>query len=141
MHIQTKSLVIIIVAVIILVAAGGFGYFKWISKNVDVITPEQKAKITEQKKLEPVALPDPEKQLDAVKQKYPQVITGTIRFFDANGSYKTTIKAADGTEYTLQPAQPKSIYESYGVKNGGRVQVSAKVLAGNKIEWALMKPL
>ena len=89
----------------------------------------------------PPALVDPAKQLQDMQKDYPQIITGTIKFFDTKTSFKSTITTDSGTEYILQPAQPESVYESFGAKNGGKVQVNAKMAGNGNIDWVLMKPI
>ena len=79
--------------------------------------------------------------LEIIKKNYPEVITGVIKFFDKNNYFKATLKTDAGIEYILWPAQPKSVYESFGAKDGGRVQVNGKPLEDGKLNWALMKPI
>lgn len=83
----------------------------------------------------------PAQQLEQIQKNYPEIITGVINFLDTKNSYKTTITADDGKQYTLWPPQPESIYESFGAENGGKVQVNGKPLTGNMLSWALMKPI
>lgn len=85
--------------------------------------------------------PDPAKELEKIKNDYPEEIQGTITFFDKGNVFKTTLTTDDGKVYTLMPAQPKSVYESFGAKNGGEIKLRAKLLEDNKINWALMEPI
>jgi hypothetical protein len=81
-----------------------------------------------------------EQQMNQIKKDFPEVITGTIHFLDTKNSLKTTIKTDDGKEYTLWPSQPESVYESFGAKDGGKVEIQAKAPQDGKVQWELMKP-
>jgi len=54
---------------------------------------------------------------------------------------KTTVKADDGKEYTLWPPQAKSIYESFGIKDGQRVEIQGRVNSQGNLEWGSMSPI
>lgn len=88
-----------------------------------------------------VKLPDINQQEAQIKIDYPQVIDGVITFLDAGTVLKTTIKATDGKVYELYPAQPESVYMSFGAKNGGQVEIQGKVLDAGKLSWGAMKPI
>jgi len=83
----------------------------------------------------------PAQQLEKTKKDYPEVIQGIISFLDTKNSLKTTVKTDDGKEYILWPPQPKSVYESFGAKNNGRVEIQARFLEEGKLGWGLMKPI
>lgn len=84
---------------------------------------------------------DPIEHLGQIKRDYPEVVRGVIVFLDTKNSLKTTVKADDGKEYVLWPAQPKSVYESFGAKDGGRVELQGRFPGGGKLEWGLIKPI
>jgi hypothetical protein len=140
---QQKIILFIILILFVVIAFGaGIYYFLFISQGVKTgsignVDLEQRI----QRKVRPPIPPDPAKQLEEINKNYPEVIMGVIKFFDTKNSFKATLKTDDGTEYILWPAQPKSVYESFGVKNGGKVQVNGKPLEGGKLRWALMKPI
>lgn len=141
---QQKKITLFIILILFVVIAFGAGiyYFLFISQGVKTgsignVDLEQII----QRKVRPPIPPDPAKQLEEIKKNYPEVIIGVIKFFDTKNSFKATLKTDDGIEYILWPAQPKSVYESFGAKNGGKVQVNGKPLEDGKLNWALMKPI
>lgn len=83
----------------------------------------------------------PEEQLAKIKTEYPEVIKGVITFFDTKTLWKATIRTKDGKEYILWPSQPKSVYEFFGVKSGGNVEVQGRFSGDDRIEWKLIKPI
>ena len=85
--------------------------------------------------------PAPAKELERLQAAFPEVITGIIKFSGTANSFTATLKTDSGTEYILMPTQPKSVYESFGVEDGSRIQLNGKILTGNQLNWVLMKPI
>lgn len=141
---QSQKIILLIILILIVAAVLGIGiYYFFLNLRSVIIGPVNNIGLqqkTQQKAQSPIP-PDPAKQLEEINRNYPEVITGVIKFFDAKNSFKATLKTDDGIEYILWPAQPKSVYESFGAKNGGKVQVNGKLLEGGKLGWALMKPI
>lgn len=136
---------IIIILVIIIAIAGGIYYIVFVLNGVKAPSGDARLQARLQARMQQIAQapppPDPAKQLETIQKNYPEIITGTIRFFDTKNSFKATLTTDAGIEYLLWQAQPKAIYESFGAKNGGKVQVNGKPLDGGKLSWALMKPI
>ena len=97
-------------------------------------------KLITQQAQKPITPPSQAQQLQTIKQNFPEVINGTIKFLDTKDSLKTTLETAGGKIYILWPAQPEAVYQSLGVNNGNKVQVNGKA-NGDKLLWALMKPI
>lgn len=136
-----KKTILLIFAVLILILlagaiAQGMGIIDL--RKIKIFNNNPRQDVSQNNNLAP-KLPDPEEQLEKIKQEKPEIITGIIKFLDTKSVFKTTITSADGKTYILYPAQPKSIYESYGVKNGQKVQINAKLLENGQIEWALLR--
>ena len=143
---QNQKIIISIVSVIcmaILLIVGGY-YFLLVKDLKSTVSPAKNAALkqpTQQKIVPPITPPDSAKQQEIINTNYPQVITGTIQFLDVKNVFKTTLKTADGTVYTLWPAQPEAVYKSFGATNGGKVQLNGKPLKDGKLSWILMKPI
>ena len=86
-------------------------------------------------------MPTYNQYLAQVEKDYPVVITGTINFLDKGVAIKSTVKTNDNKTYILSPNQPKAIYESFGVKNGVKVQIQGKIMQNNELSWITMKPI
>lgn len=128
----------IIIFVIIGIIIGGYYFVPYLQKSTNISDVNTK---TPEGKTEAITPPTAEQQSAQIKKDYPEVIQGTISFFDTKNLLKTTIKTSDGKEYMLWPAQPKSVYESFGAKNGGRVEIQGRFSKDGNIEWGLMKPI
>lgn len=63
------------------------------------------------------------------KEKYPDVVKGTIIFSDK----KVTIKTESGTELSLWPPQLKSYYEEKGFQDGQNVEIEGKILERDRL--------
>jgi len=74
------------------------------------------------------------------KINYPNTIIGTIRFLDSKEKIRSIVKTVEGKEYILSPDQSKIIYESFGLKNGDKVQVDGKIV-DDKIIWLNIKAI
>jgi flagellar basal body-associated protein FliL len=83
----------------------------------------------------------PEQQDKKIEKEYAETVDGIINFLDKGEVLKTTLTTNAGKVYILSPAEPKSVYESLGAKDGKRVQVRAKSLSGDYLEWKMLKPL
>ena len=137
-----KKIFIVIIILIVLALAGAGVYYFVFSANgihgISVLKAPPNLKTEQAPK--PIALPDQAKQLEIIKQNFPQVITGTIKFLDTKDSLKTTLQTSAGTTYILWPPQPEGVYQSLGINSGNKVQVNGKP-NGDKLLWALMKPI
>ncbi len=136
---EKKFLILLIAAVIlvILVVLGVIVYSpQFLSKTISNLSGVNGV---EENKI--MAPPDPTKILKQGKKDYPEIIKGVISFLDTKGLFKTVVKVDGGKEYTIWPAEPKSVYESLGVKNGGRVEIQGRFSQDGNIEWFLMKPI
>lgn len=133
-----KNLIMVgIILIVIIIFVAVISYFVLSSPSTG--TPAVGIKSTVgQKAVVPPTLDQYQAQ---IKKDFPTVISGVINFLDATGALKTTVKTDDGKIYTLMPGQPKSVYESFGAKNGGRVEIQAKVLDNLQINWGAMKPI
>ena len=130
-----KSLIIIII--LIIVVALGVGVYLYFFHSPASVTNKDGG---EEKTEIPITMTF-EEQIEQTKKDYPEVIRGVINFLDTKNSLKTIIKTDNGKEYVLWPAQPKSVYESFGAKNNGRVEIQGRYLDTDKIEWGIMKPI
>jgi hypothetical protein len=131
---KKNNLIIIVVAIILVIIAIVCVYYFMPKEQNYTFVPNTSVKA-------PPA-PTPEEQLAQIKKDYPQVITGIIKFLDTNTSIKSTVTTSEGAVYTLWPNQPKSIYQSFGAKDGGRVEIQAKIVNnGQFISWGIMKPI
>jgi hypothetical protein len=128
-------ILLVAVIVVILSALGFYCYVAFFNHNLGKFQPN--------KALPVKALPDPAKQMELILKNYPEAASGTINFwYKGNELIKTTLKTDAGKIYTLWPFQPQSVYESFGAKNGKKVEVHAKSLINtDRLEWSLMKPL
>jgi len=137
---EKKKIIIIVIIVLVLILAF-LGIFTLINltasftKNVTNIVDTSKT-VSTQKPTVPT-LAEVEKQNEI---NYPDAIIGTIKFLDSKTAIKSTITTSDGKEYTLSPDQPKAIYESFGVKDGSKVQIQGKIV-GDKITWVSLKTI
>lgn len=132
-----KYLLLLILLLVAIAALVGIYYGVLYVKKVTNI-PIADVNLTSKKTETP---PTKEQQLAQIKKNYPEIVTGIINFLDTKTSIKTTIKTDDGKEYILWPAQPKSIYMAFGVENGGRVEIQAKIPENGRLEWGLIKPI
>lgn len=135
---MNKIFIVIIILVVLVLAGAGVYFFVFSSKGVNLEKAPPKLIIKQAPK--PIALPSPAQQLQNIKQNFPEIIVGTIKFLDTKDSLKTTLETAGGKIYILWPAQPEAVYESLGVNNGNKVQVNGKP-DGDELRWALMKPI
>lgn len=136
---MSKNLIIIIISIVIfaILAVIGIGIYYYTSSiNYSFKNTEQKTE--EIKEVPQVTL---EEQTAEINKNYPDKITGVITFSDTKTSYKTTIKTDSGKEYILWPAQSSQIYQNFGAKNGGRVEIQGKINSQGNLEWALIKPI
>ena len=131
----------VIIVMVLIVMGIGLGIIFIPSLAKPKILPSAQPVVTAPKEIIPPAPSSPEQQLTQTQKDYPILVQGTINFLDTKTLVKTTLTTADGKVYILSPAQPEVIYESFGVKNGQKVQVNAKSLDSTNLEWALMKPL
>lgn len=83
----------------------------------------------------------PQEQMAQIKKDYPLAVKGVINFLSAGKTNKATVKADDGKEYTLWPPQPASIYSSYGVKSGQKIEIQGKINSQGNLEWGAIKPI
>ena len=74
-----------------------------------------------------------------IKTDYPETVSGVINFLGAGETFKATLTTDAGKVYTLWPVEPKSIYESFGAKDGVNIEVRAKSLDVTNLEWKSMK--
>lgn len=136
-----KKLILIIALVVLIVVAGGI-YFLIYSrseqKNYDNV---QNSMERARKEIAQIKVPSKEDQLAQIKKDYPETITGILNFFDTTTTFKATIKTDAGKIYTLWPAQPKDIYESFGVREGQRVEIWGKTNSQGNLEWGDIKPI
>jgi hypothetical protein len=138
---NAKILVLVIILVVLIAAGIGLGIIFIPSLAKPKILPAVQPVVTVPKEIIPPLPSSPEEQLTQMQKDYPVVVQGTINFLDTKTLIKTTLTTADGKVYILSPAQPKVIYESFGAKNGQKVQVNAKSLENVNLQWALMKSL
>lgn len=138
---ENKKIIIIVATVVVLIIAG-IGIYYLINPNFNFTknVASQDGNITGNSKNVPVVkTPTLEEANAQNKTNYPDTITGVINFLDNGGVIKTTVKTADGKEYTLSPNQPKIIYESFGAKNGSTVQVQGKIIDNNTLNFLTLK--
>ncbi len=133
------STIVLILAIIVVLAAVGFYAYVYFHSNKDINAPAKQIPVVKKNTVELKKLPTPEEQLEKIKNDYPEVVSGVINFLDKGDIFKTTIKIDTGKIYTLSPAQPASVYESLGAKNGHKVELRAKSLTGSSLEWSLMR--
>lgn len=146
---MSKKSLIISVVIIFIIIAGAIGAYYFVLytqniTNVPVVSIKSTDKKSDTKPPPPPPAPSAPtvaQQLEQIKKNYPEVITGIINFLDTKNSLKTTVKTNDGKVYILWPAQPESVYRSFGVKNGGRVEIQGKVLENGMLGWGTMKPI
>jgi hypothetical protein len=137
--ISSIILLISVVVVIMLIFSIYFYFVFFKNETADLfLTPTQNSTEKTEQVIKP---PDPGVELARLQNDYPEIITGIIKFLDTKNSYKTTLAASDGKEYMLWPAQPASVYQSLGIKNGDKVQVNGKIFEDDKLTWALIKPI
>ena len=137
---KQKIFIIIPLAVLVLAIAGILSYYLLSSRT----TSNQIANIPGNLRNVPnakVNVPTQEELAAQNKIKYPNTVIGIINFLDKGVIIKTTVKTSDGILYTLSPNQPKVIYESFGVKNGNRVQIQGKIQSDNTLTWLTMKAI
>lgn len=139
---QRNKIILLAMLVIFIAVLLGLGayYFSLVFPGVKTAPSANIGQKSAQKMHAPV-IPSAAEQLELIKKNYPALITGTIKFFDTKNSFKTTLTTAAGVQYTLWPAQPESVYKSFGAKNNVKVQVNGKPIGDGKLEWALMKPI
>jgi hypothetical protein len=131
---KKNNLILLVAIIIVIIIAIVCVYYFMPNSQNSAVAPNTSANIPPP--------PTPEEQLAQIKKDYPQVITGVINFLDTKTSLKTTLRTDDGTVYTLWPVQPESIYKSLGAKDGGRVEVQAKIVGnGQLLEVGSMKPI
>ena len=133
-----KIFIVIIILVLLALVGAGVYYFVFVSRGVNLV--KAPPKLITQQAPKPITPPSQAQQLQTIKQNFPEVIIGTIKFLDTKDSLKTTLETAGGKIYILWPAQPEAVYESLGVNNGNKVQVNGKP-DGDELRWALMKPI
>jgi flagellar basal body-associated protein FliL len=136
---MSKNLIVIIISVVVVIvlAAVGIGIYYYVSSvNYNLNNPEKNTE-----NIKEVVEITPDQQTAQLKKDYPDIITGVITFSDTKTSYKTTIKTDSGKEYILSPAQSSEIYQNFGAKNGGRVEIQGKINSQGSLEWAMIKPI
>jgi flagellar basal body-associated protein FliL len=140
---QKKKIVLLIILILFVAVLLGVGiyYFFYILHGAITGPGVHSAQKVAPKKLHSPNSSTPADQSKIINKNYPEIITGVIKFLDTKDFFKTTLTTDSGTEYVLWPAQPESVYESFGAKNSGRIQVNGKPLEGGKLSWALMKPI
>ena len=138
---MSNKIAILILAIVLIIIAGIVVYF-FASQNFSFINKEINNSTSQNTNL-PLnkKIPTAEEQAAQIKKDYPETIRGIINFLDKGKIIKTTIKADDNKEYTLWPPQPSSIYESFGVKNGQRVELSGRLNDKGNLEWATLKTI
>ena len=137
---EQRNLIILTVVLLVVavgVGAGVYYFFFQVTPVALIIDQGNQENETKAKKPEIT----PEQEIEQINRDYPETVKGVINFLDKGAVLKSTIKTDDGKEYTLWPAEPKSVYESFGAQNGKRVEVKAKILENNRLEWKLMKPI
>jgi len=137
---NVSMILLVAVIVLIVVILAVYFYFSIYQfrnlKITDVnenITPTQ---LTKEEMLQKI-----EEEKQQIKKDFPEIIIGVIKLLDSETNYKATITTDDGKTYTLFPLQPKSIYKSLGIESGQKVQIRAKDLNEDKLEWAEMTPV
>jgi hypothetical protein len=135
---MNKIVLLIIILVILIAALAGIYYFIFLNpQNMpESLAPQQN---NAQSQLE--KKPTVEEQAIQIKKDYPLVVRGIISFLDNKGSFKTTVKSDDGKIYTLWPAEPSSVYGTFKVKSGGRVEIQGRVNNQGNLEWGSMKSI
>ena len=78
----------------------------------------------------------PDEYWQQAEQENPDVLIGIISF---NPQDTATLKTEDNKIYTFTPNQPEAVYGSFGVKDGDKVRVQAKILDENTIKWVKME--
>jgi hypothetical protein len=138
--------IIILLIVLFLAIAASLGisvyYFLSVPKSVKP-APVTATNVPVKSRQKPLLFtpPDLAKQLEEINKNYPEIITGVIKFLDTKNSFKTTLTTDSGMVYTLWPSQPEVVYQSFGAKNNGKVQVNGKPLGNGMLSWALMRPI
>ena len=117
---QKNTIFLIIVILVTIAAILGVGAYYYLSQK-SIQPPAQE---TEEKKQERL-----------LKEKYPDVINGTIVFSEK----KVTVKTTDGKEYWLWPPQLPSVYEKNGIKDGQTVEIRGKIMDKERIYVRLLK--
>jgi len=83
--------------------------------------------------------PNMEEIESKIKADYPETVSGVINFLGTGETFKATLTTDAGKVYILWPIEPKSVYESFGAKDGARVEVRVKSLEVENLEWKSMK--
>jgi len=145
---EIKKIIIVTTLVVLVLIAIGIGIYYFINYSLNfgnnvveqpTINTNTKTKTPGNESTEGY-LPTPDEINAQNKINYPDTIIGIIDFQDKGALIKTTIRATNGKEYILSPNQPKAIYESFGVKDGNRVQIQGKIINGN-VTWLTMKAI
>jgi hypothetical protein len=134
-----KILITLSVVTILLIIFAGIIYWYFSSsnfKNIEIVNP-----VIEQNNSQVSNIPTVEEMVDKVNDEYPETVSGIINFSGAGASFKATLKTDAGKIYILWPIEPKSVYESFGVKDGVKIEVRAKSLESENLEWKLMKAI
>lgn len=127
------SLIILITFLIgVMAGAGGFYFVPKILKSM-AEKPTESAQISNVQD----RIAKQQKNLETMKKNFPEVLQGIISLSDS----ETKITTDSGKEYIFYPNQPKIMYESLGIKDRQKVQVQAKFLDQNKIQWGSIKAI
>lgn len=136
---RTLNIIIITVAIFFMLAIVGVGIYYVVSFDLGFVKPiVNKTENQNNQNLDnrPIRKIPTAKEIEAQNNaNFPDAIIGIIKFLEGD---KATLKTGN-IEYVFYPDQPIEVYKSFGVANGDRVEVRAKILEGNKIKWLTIK--
>jgi len=134
---MNKKIIILIISLtgfLVLCGVSYWVYYLVIIKDygiVNIFGAKQEGNAKQQEK--PTSeLPTQEEYLNKMATEFPDIIIGMLSF---SSDGEATLKTSKGKIYTFTPNQPKDVYAVFGAKAGDNVQVQAKILDGNLIEW------
>ena len=136
---ENKKIIIIITSVILIVLIISIGaYFIFNNKiNIGNLGKTFEIPKTEKQLRDEAEKTAAFKRIEELK-KTAKYIKGTITVLE---EMSAKIKTDNGTEYTLWPGQPKSIYEFMEIKLGKTVEVWGEFLENNKFEVKFIQPI
>lgn len=130
---RTINIIIILTSIIFIIAFAGVGIYYIINLDFNSAKPS----LNQPEENNTVRKLPTKEEVDAQnKINYPDTLTGIIKFLDEN---KSTLTTLNNKEYIFYPNQPTGIYQSFGIEDGDKVQVQAKILEDNKIKWISIK--
>jgi hypothetical protein len=135
---MANKIIILIIVISLILIVGGIGIFFLFSTGFSFsgFNPiENQANNQGSDNSEQVSIDE------LLEKEYSEKIQGTINFFDQGNNYNPAITTDDGKQYIIWPSEVKSIYESFGAKDGGRVEIWGKFTDDGKLNIGKIIPL